>query len=309
VVDQEGRMSGAGIHMTFFSEREQGERPRNQEELTGIVWAGIQTEILARINDGTFGASYPEMCPDGAGPVGTDEFAFWNAMRARIHSFEERPWLRVVYDPPPILDVMDMIEFCYARVGKPLKRGHHRHFDHYHLNFDVEEGRAEFREAINEIFRRNGLAFDLDLDGSIQRLSPPVLREALAQASFATGDPSLDGMLAEACQKFVSPDEGIRREALERLWDAFERLKTLEPGADKAARARLLLDKAAGGSGPAFREMLKTEALALTKIGNSFQIRHSETTQEPLISAVHVDVLFHRLFAFISLLLRATHRT
>ena len=71
---------------------------------------------------------------------------------------------------------------------------------------------------------------------------------------------------------------------------------------------KLLLDKAAGAASPGFRGMLELEASALTKIGNSLYIRHSETSQEPLVSGNHVDYLFHRLFALLTLLLRATGR-
>jgi hypothetical protein len=228
-------------------------------------------------------------------------------MRARIPSLEERPWLHVI-EQPPIHDMMDMIEFCWRSVGKPVKRGYHPFYKHDHLDFDIEQGRAEFQEAINEILRRNGLAFQLDDDGAVQRLAPSVLREALQRALFATGDASLDAMLEDGRRRFLSPDESVRREALEKLWDAFERLKTLEPGANKAVQANALLDQAARAGGPKFREALELEASALTKIGNNFQIRHSETNQESLTSGYHVDYLFHRLFAFISLLLRATRR-
>ena len=70
--------------MTYFSEREQGERPRNHEAISEGVWGGIRALIRARIEDGSFGASYPESCPDGAGPVGTDEAAFWQANAALV---------------------------------------------------------------------------------------------------------------------------------------------------------------------------------------------------------------------------------
>lgn len=53
--------------MKYFSEREQGDRPKTQDQLSELVWRGLQTEIVARINDGSFGARYPEMCPDGQG--------------------------------------------------------------------------------------------------------------------------------------------------------------------------------------------------------------------------------------------------
>ena len=100
----------------------------------------------------------------------------------------------------------------------------------------------------------------------------------------------------------------MRREALEKLWDAFERIKTLEAGTNKAIQAKALLDKAVGSQHPKFREALETEARELTRIGNTLHIRHSETSQEPLASAEQVDYFFHRLFALITLLLRATAR-
>ena len=94
----------------------------------------------------------------------------------------------------------------------------------------------------------------------------------------------------------------MRREALEKLWDAWERMKTLEPG-NKGESTKALLDKAA--TEPGFRDLLETEARKLTEIGNGFHIRHSETTQTEIQSDNQVDYLFHRLFALIWLVLHA----
>lgn len=86
------RMENVGFKpMTYFSEREEGKRPRENEEIGEGVWGGNQALIGARIENGSFGASYPETCPDGAGPVGTDEGALWQAMRAEIPNLEGRP--------------------------------------------------------------------------------------------------------------------------------------------------------------------------------------------------------------------------
>lgn len=54
--------------------------------------------------------------------------------------------------------------------------------------------------------------------------------------------------------------------------------------------------------------MLEEEALKLSDIGNAFQIRHSELNQEPLELDVHVDYLFHRLFAMVYMLLEVHER-
>ena len=56
------------------------------------------------------------------------------------------------------------------------------------------------------------------------------------------------------------------------------------------------------------RERLDKEAFELTSIGNSFQIRHTETQQTPLELSEHVDYLFHRLFSMVWLILRTTNR-
>lgn len=124
---------------------------------------------------------------------------------------------------------------------------------------------------------------------------------------FQTGDAETDRLLESARLRVLSPKEDDRRDALEKLWGAFERLKTLEPGANKRVQADALLDRVASvGSG--YRGMLAREAAELTTIGNSFRIRHSEVTQEALTSQDQVDYLFTRMFAFVRLVLRRTGR-
>lgn len=290
--------------MTYFSEREEGERPRGNEQIGEAAWGGLQALIRTRIDDGSFGATYPEACPDGRGPVGTNESSFWQAMQAEIRGMPERPWYATPEGPPRTLDILDMLEFCWRCVGKPEQRGYHKYFGHHHLSFDIEAGRAEFTEAVNRIFRRNGLVYELTSAGRIERLAPPVLRERLASSRFRTPDSELNRMLETARAKFLDPDEAVRRESLEALWDAWERLKTLGVGADKKTQVIALLDTTAGPSSPKFRESLEREARELTWIGNNLQIRHSEVTQERLSQSAHVDYLFHRLFGLVLLVLR-----
>ena len=294
--------------MTYFSEREEGERPRDQADIPQNAWGGIRALVRARIVDGSLGASYSETCPDGGGPTGTDEIAFWLAMRGENPALQQDMLHDWSEDMPRTLDILDLIEFCWRCIGKPVQVSYHDFFSHYHLRFDVEAGQDDFREAINRIFRRNGLAYELTEHGRIERLAPPLLREELASAQFRTGDSDLDGMLEKAHRKFLDPDEATRRESLEALWDAWERLKTLVDGANKKTQVTSLLDGIASSLSSEFRKALEKEAQELTRIGNSLQIRHSETSQERLAKGEHVDYLFHRLLAFIQLALRTTGR-
>ena len=98
----------------------------------------------------------------------------------------------------------------------------------------------------------------------------------------------------------------IRKEGLEKLWDAWERLKTVEPGKDKKAQVTALLDRAT--KEPNCRKLLEDEAVALTSIGNNFMIRHTETNKTEIRGSACIDYLFHRLFAIIRLLLKTTDR-
>jgi hypothetical protein len=269
-------------------------------EVTPAAWGGIVALIQGRIANGAFGVDYPEECPDGRGTTGTDTRALGLAVRADIPDLD---WSLEVEPVPPTLAIMDLLEFCHEHVAETVPTSFHSFFGHQHLAFDRTPGQAEFRAAINRIFARNHLAYEFKGDGQIQRLAAPVFHELLSASSFRTGDPSLDGLLESARAKFLDPDAHVRREAVEKLWDGWERVKTLESGPDKRSSVKALLDQAADE--PAFREVLEQEARALTDIGNRFQIRHSETTQVPLQRNDHVDYLFHRLFALIWLVLRA----
>ncbi len=237
--------------------------------------------------------------------MGSNGVAVWTAMRADIPNLPEYLDRE---DRPRTLCILDMIEFSWRCIGKPIPIGYHKFFNHHHLDFDIDAGRDEFREDVNRIFRRNGLAYELDWSGCIERLAPPVLREELASAQFDTGDTDLDRMLEKARDKFSDPDETNRREALEVLWDAWERVKTLGKGPNKKAQITALLDHTAGSSTSKFRDALETDANELTRIGNSFQIRHSERNQERLNRSEHIDYLFHRLFSLIQVILRLSLR-
>ena len=163
-----------------------------------------------------------------------------------------------------------------------------------------------FKSEVNGVLQRRKIAFEMSDKGRIRPLGAPILSDTIRESIFNSGDDELDELLGTARDKFISRDSAVRREGLEKLWDAWERLKTVEPGKDKKASASALLDRAAQGP---MRDVLETEALALRDIGNEdFMIRHTEVGKHPLDDDRHVDYLFHRLFSLVYLLLDATGR-
>lgn len=132
------------------------------------------------------------------------------------------------------------------------------------------------------------------------RLVPPILFEAMGTLP-PSGDHILDALLADACKKFRDAAPTSRAEGTERLWDAWERLKSIEVQGNKRLSVERLLEQCS--SEPAFRSMLESEAKALTEIGNLFHIRHFETDRVTISQPEQNDYLFHRLFALMHLLL------
>ena len=301
-------MLGCWGSKVYYSERVRGETPRDLEVIGEDAWVSLATLVRVLIEDGSFGNSYPKVGTLSGGTIGTDEQAFWQRLIIAVPKLHDTMVFQNRFkDPklsvPDTLNVLDMLEFCWKKVAHPARAG--QHGIEYLLQFDVGRGRESFRAEVNQVFSRHRLAYELSPQGRIERRLVPALGEVITDVrSFHTNDAELDRLLEMAVTKFLDPDYEKQREALEPLWDAWERLKTLDsPGAKKEGIANLL-NSAAGKESPEFRTVLEGEAGCLTTVGNRFSIRHSETDQIPLASRHHVDYLFYRLLALIHLILR-----
>lgn len=289
---------------SYFTDREHGERPRSIDVIDERLWAVLVSVIETGLRDGSFGYRFPEQCPDGGDGCGCDDQAFGRVLIGEV------PWAEWPMSPdraPPTPVVLDVLEFWATAVGQPVRRDYHPFYRHHHLTWDRHAGLQRFLYDVNLLFSRNGVAFELAPTGQARRLLSEPLAEALAWSRFATGDAETDRLLESARLRIASPKPEDRQDALEKLWDAFERLKTVEPGTTKKAQAETLLDRVSA-PGSKLRQLLGDEAMALTTIGNTFRIRHSETSQESLTTVDQVDYLFARMFAFIRIVLKATGR-
>lgn len=117
---------------------------------------------------------------------------------------------------------------------------------------------------------------------------------------------SPDGILNElinlAIDNIRKPKQDKRSIALEKVWDAFERMKTVYFPTNKKQSANTLVTNVAGQTNN-FNQLLNDEFTTLTKIGNDYQIRHFETNKIQIKSMKQVDYLFYRMIALIDLCL------
>lgn len=288
----------------FFTDREYGPSPRHTETIGEPLWLAIRSMIDLKIDDGSFGYRFPAICTDpGRQPCGCDERAFGATLVAEV-PWLEWPLQRNELPATPV--ILDLLEFCAMAVGEKLERSWHSFKDHYHVAWNHEAGLAVLVVEVNRLLARNGIAYEMSAHGKIRRILPDPLAQAIARARFATGDDETDRLLEAARIKILAPRHDDRSDGLEKLWDAFERIKTLD-GTDKKLSAVALLDRAAR-QGSKLRIAIEEEAMALTRIGNAHRIRHSETGQEPLETALQIDYLFTRLFAFLHFVLKASDR-
>ena len=307
-------MSGS----TFYSDRAGRARPRVAEEVSANAWPGLVALIQARVRDGSLALAFPRHdCPDARDAItGTDEEMFLDSLLAHIPDLEGRT---LEADAPVSTDAaLDIVDFVALHIDQPTRRDPHNYFRHEHLLFRAHHadpfhdalspGQARFRKDIDLLFGRNGIAFTLGDDMRVRRLGPPEARSLISDFTPNSGDRQLDAKLNDAMTRFLSRAPGDRRDALEKLWDAFEMVKHIESGGQtrniKQSVTRLL-DQAVPGP---LRAELEAEFTALNTIGNNFSIRHHGGQQQTLPTDAAVDYVFVRLASVIAFVLRQTGR-
>jgi hypothetical protein len=293
--------------MNYFSEKINGPTARNSETISPALWAGLVSYINSLIDSAHFSESFPNNCLDSSIPVATDRNAFGARLKMEIPGMDwplkteetgEYPYFESTPFIPDTIMILDLIQFCYQHVTHPEQGEYHKFFNHYHLRFDQEKGKEQFREEINRIFARNGMIYELRENGDIERLVDTQIINDSDQPY--TSDSLVNSLLNEALKKFKNPDIAIRKEGLEKCYDAFERMKTIKNPGNKADSTKQMLDAAASEAN--FRQVLEEEARALTKIGNDFHIRHFETNRTEISESRHIDYLYYRLWALLRLI-------
>ena len=90
------------------------------------------------------------------------------------------------------------------------------------------------------------------------------------------------------------------RDAVEKTWDAFERLKTYYTTIEKKASAsKIVADMADGNQN--YTALFNAEFKALTEIGNDYRIRHHETNKIDITDPRYYDYFFNRCLSLIAL--------
>lgn len=312
--------------MPYFSDREQCHISEQSSMLISVnVWNGIAILVNSLIANNNLAKDFPRQCPDWNGICGVDEHGLYTSAKSVIPKINFLPEYGSIetlsssfWEPNPFeddktsqehtkkqftYDVLDFIEFIFKHICDVQNGQYHNFFHHFELKFlTTTLVREQFVLNVNEIFTRNNIAFKLTSTGEIHRIIVPELNN-LIDSSIKPTDEILLDLLHEATIKIKSPKIEERKIALERLWDAFERLKTIINPNDKKDSANHLLERVSYDN-QEFKQLFYDECIKLTKIGNEFQIRHFETGKVPIENSEHIDYLFFRMYALIDLFLK-----
>lgn len=176
-------------------------------------------------------------------------------------------------------------------------------FDLVEIQYDeMSTGeRKEFRKAINSIFQNAQLPFSLLEQGIIERiLTHEIFDNTIGKNIGAVSEVGLRDLLDQAIALHQRPDAASHKEAMEKIWDALERLKTYYTKLDKKASANKIVEDMADNRSE-FISLFTTEFKALTDIGNNFRIRHHETNKIEITDPRHYDYFFNRCLSLIAL--------
>jgi hypothetical protein len=292
----------------YISDRELGSVERSSEEINADVWNGIVSVYESTVVNNVLSGSFPEECPDGQVICGCDRSQLENAIKAEIPRLptpirgrQKKEFYLEEDIVPEKYAILDFIEFLHRNIKDPVSIGrYHGFYSHRHYRFtDSGQAASEYRNKINTIFARSGIVFYLDEDGLIKRTVPESLKRIITDIRFSTNDPRLNELLKISYSKFILPKTESRIESLEKIWDAFERIKTYYKENKKISASTLIVAVSDGNS--LFQSQIEEEFGSLTNVGNKFQIRHFERGKVQLHSNLHIDYLFYRMSSLIHL--------
>lgn len=256
---------------------------------------------------------YPEECPDGNSCCGLDYDKFDMDMEFEIPTLFRRNGriskpqsIQLPFEDEPINDefdqyaLIDLIEFVAQNIRDITRKSYHSFFRHDDLSFgETNEIAGKFIEEINRTFQQTGLLYQLTINLEVERIEETaILTEKMEKDIRSIKEPGLRELLIMAVQKHKSPYSNDQKDAVEKIWDAFERLKTYYTNKSKRESADQIISDMSDGK-DAYMELFTAEFKLLTEIGNNYRIRHHETNKIDITDIRHYDYFFNRCLALI----------
>jgi hypothetical protein len=169
-------------------------------------------------------------------------------------------------------------------------------FDAIELFTQYNNHNNEFADEANLIFQNNSFIYRL-LGGKIE------IAQIKIQTEETVKELGLKGLIEQATLLYNNGNVSDKQFAVEKLWDAFERLKTYYSTLGKKESAEKLISEISNGN-DSYKNLFEEEFKKLTTVGNQFRIRHHETDKIDITDNNYYDYFFKRCFALVDLTLK-----
>ena len=283
------------MNKEYFSDKENGIKIANTEEITINVFNGIISVYSEFKKSMAF--KFPDK--DDYGNLKDINYGmFKERMLAVIPDFTVNTygWISALEEGDDFdkYALLDFIEFCWENISD-------YELGRYGLIFsEGDTNKLKFADTINKIFERNGVGFRLNNKGEIERILPIQLDVLVRNYCHTGNDDQLNKLIDESIKNIKKARIQYRQIAIEKLWGAFERIKTYYCSKKKKSVEELITNVAE--TSVEFGELINVEMKELSDIGNNYRIRHHETNKIKIVSIKHIDYLFYRMMSMISLL-------
>lgn len=156
--------------------------------------------------------------------------------------------------------------------------------------FEKYNHTKDFESQVNTLLQLNEISYKLENGRLISNYDISSLMVSVKEAG-------LSELLQEATRYY---NENKKKIAVEKLWDAFERLKTyFSPALDKQQSSKKIISLMSAHEYH-IETMFEKEFRELTSIGNDFRIRHHETTKIDVEDERHYEYFYKRCLSLIS---------
>lgn len=153
---------------------------------------------------------------------------------------------------------------------------------------------SQFRNEINAIFKLNNINVELR-NGEVHSTSNKAIG---LDDSTNINEAGLEELIRTAENLY---NKGEYSYAVEKIWDAFERIKTYYPTLDKKKSAEKIINDISYGN-EYIKKIFDNEFKVLTDTGNSYRIRHHEINKIDISKELHYKYFYKRYLALISVI-------
>lgn len=156
---------------------------------------------------------------------------------------------------------------------------------------------SQFGNEINAIFKLNNINVELR-NGEVHSTSNKAIG---LDDSTNINEAGIEELIRIAEDLY---NKGEYSYAVEKIWDAFERIKTYYSTLDKKKSAEKIINDISYGN-EHIKKMFDNEFKLLTDTGNSYRIRHHEINKIDIIKELHYKYFYKRCLALISVIVES----